>query len=401
MKLSFSLNAKKPNNSPAIGATKPPPKFGAFNDDNDDDQQDAPLVKEASKARGDVNRLLAAKSAAAAQTKAEKKRLAAELKVDKTVFQYDEVYDAMKTSEIKAKARKDEEAKSTKPKYIDGLLATAETRRLDRLRAEEKLMQREREEEGDEFADKETFVTPAYKAQLEATRKAEAEEKAREAAMRSKGPTSGGMAHFYKQLLDQNEEVHSAAVAATSSDSKPEASSSSSSNVPGRLTGPSLTISKPPVGPTPMPMTDLELARLAREEGKDVELNDDNQIVDKRELLSAGLNLSLPNTRHLELQARGGKKGGDEPVQTHRAVGVAASKREIDERRRREVDAQWSEERERVLAEKKRLEEEERQRLIKRRNDDSAVESARERYLARKRQKLGDGSAKPGEEQAL
>jgi len=41
-------------------------------------------------------------------------------------------------------------------------------------------MHREREAEGDEFADKETFVTQAYKDQLAATRKAEEEEKARE-----------------------------------------------------------------------------------------------------------------------------------------------------------------------------------------------------------------------------
>ena len=36
--------------------------------------------------------------------------------------------------------------------------------------------------EGDEFKDKEEFVTDAYKAQMEEVRKAEAEEKAREGA---------------------------------------------------------------------------------------------------------------------------------------------------------------------------------------------------------------------------
>lgn len=41
-------------------------------------------------------------------------------------------------------------------------------------------MQREREQEGDEFKDKETFVTQAYKDQMEQVRKAEAEEKERE-----------------------------------------------------------------------------------------------------------------------------------------------------------------------------------------------------------------------------
>jgi hypothetical protein len=63
---------------------------------------------------------------------------------------------------------------------MKNLLDSAATRRLDHLRAEEKLMQREREAEGDEFADKEKFVTQAYKDQMAEVRRAEAEEKARE-----------------------------------------------------------------------------------------------------------------------------------------------------------------------------------------------------------------------------
>lgn len=63
---------------------------------------------------------------------------------------------------------------------MEKLLISAETRKLDYVRAEEKLIQREREQEGDEFAEKDKFVTPAYKAQMEEVRKAEAEEKKRE-----------------------------------------------------------------------------------------------------------------------------------------------------------------------------------------------------------------------------
>lgn len=66
------------------------------------------------------------------------------------------------------------------PKYIHGLLATAATRRLDHLRAEDKIMQREREAEGDEFKDKEAFVTQAYKDQMAEVRKAEEEERKRD-----------------------------------------------------------------------------------------------------------------------------------------------------------------------------------------------------------------------------
>jgi coiled-coil domain-containing protein 55 len=57
------------------------------------------------------------------------------------------------------------------PKYISGLLNSAATRRLDYLRAEEKMIQREREMEGDEFKDKDAFVTQAYKDQKYERRK--------------------------------------------------------------------------------------------------------------------------------------------------------------------------------------------------------------------------------------
>ena len=44
------------------------------------------------------------------------------------------------------------------------------------------MIAREREREGDEFADKDQFVTPAYLAQQEELRKIEEEEKKREGA---------------------------------------------------------------------------------------------------------------------------------------------------------------------------------------------------------------------------
>lgn len=47
------------------------------------------------------------------------------------------------------------------------------------------MMQREREREGDEFKDKESFVTQAYKDQMEEVRKAEEEEKKREGMLLS------------------------------------------------------------------------------------------------------------------------------------------------------------------------------------------------------------------------
>lgn len=200
------------------------------------------------------------------------------------------------------------------------------------------------------------------------------------------------MSHFYKKVLEEQEQLHAAAMAA------------SQKKVYGPQAGPppeaNLTISKPP---ELAPKSDVELAEQARQEGKDVEVNDEGQIVDKRELLAAGLNLSLPNTRNLALQkaraARGESGDGDAPP-VHTAVGVAASRREINERRAREVRQQMEEEQQRQAESKRQAEEESRRRIVAKRNNEDDVMSAKERYLARKRQRLEQGQGEEGSEAA-
>ena len=63
---------------------------------------------------------------------------------------------------------------------MDRLLASAEVRKRDYLVAQEKKYKKEREQEGEEFAGKEKFVTNAYKRQQEEIRIAEEEERQRE-----------------------------------------------------------------------------------------------------------------------------------------------------------------------------------------------------------------------------
>lgn len=299
--------------------------------------------------------------------------------MDATVYQYDEVYDRLKEADRLAEIAKEEEAKIRQPKYINNLLQAAELRKRDHLIAEEKNIQREREMEGDEFADKEKFVTQAYKDQLAENRKAEEAEKLREELeKKQKGKAGPGMTHFYATLLQQSEKKHAAVMAAAASQP------TIGPTMPGDA-GPNLAI-KPP---TETQLTDIEIAKRAQAEGKDVELNDDNQIVDKRALLSAGLNLAAKNTRDLAAYRREKQdaKNG-EALNVHTAVGSAASRREIESRRRQEIEVQLAEEEKRRVAEREREEEELRQRAVKRKNDDDAITSARERYLERKRRKL-------------
>lgn len=116
----------------------------------------------------------------AAISRSERKQHEEALKLDQTAFQYDEVYDNLKAAERIHEETKKAENAERKPKYIESFLQSARTRKLDRLHAEEKMMQLEREKEGDEFEEKEKFVTGAYKAQMEEVRKAEEEERKRE-----------------------------------------------------------------------------------------------------------------------------------------------------------------------------------------------------------------------------
>jgi coiled-coil domain-containing protein 55 len=190
MKLSFSLNAK-----PKAPQQAPPLKRPAAFGDGDEDVADAAPTSTSVNSNVTANKKLLAQNVKT--TKVMKKRLEAEKKVDPSVYEYDEVYDQMQEAKQRQKEAKEQDAKERKvhysqyihgqqsnitvqPKYIEGLLTAAATRRLDHLRAEEKMMQREREAEGDMYKDKEAFVTQAYKDQMEEVRKAEEEERRRD-----------------------------------------------------------------------------------------------------------------------------------------------------------------------------------------------------------------------------
>lgn len=83
------------------------------------------------------------------------------LEDDATAFQYDEIYDKMeeKKAATEAKAEEAKKDRAKKPKYINALLETAKKKKLhDELR-EERQAQKEREEEGEEYSDKDKFVT--------------------------------------------------------------------------------------------------------------------------------------------------------------------------------------------------------------------------------------------------
>ena len=82
------------------------------------------------------------------------------LSEDPTVYDYDEIYDQMeeKKKEVTMKLSTGEK----KSKYITKLLKSAELRKLEDERRKERKIHKDREAEGEEFENKEEFVTSAY-----------------------------------------------------------------------------------------------------------------------------------------------------------------------------------------------------------------------------------------------
>lgn len=129
------------------------------------------------------------------------------LKEDPSIFQYDEIYDKMSATREEAKKAKSNVKRESK--YISRLLVTAEKRKIEFETRIERKVQKEREAEGDEFKDKEVFVTAAYRQKLEAMKKAE-EEAQREEYLECIGDVqkqkdlSGFYRHMYEQKLGKD-----------------------------------------------------------------------------------------------------------------------------------------------------------------------------------------------------
>lgn len=137
-----------------------------------------------------------------------------------------------------------------------------------------------------------------------------------------------------------------------------------------------------------------------------VETNDDGEVVDKRTLLKAGLNITKKPTATLPTSLKTGTKSAT-PVEgpwQSRAVGTAASHRERMARERKRLEDQLAAEEEKKKRDEEeaiRLEEEEAKR--RREGDDGQAEKkrqeAKERFLARKRAREGgDDSNKRAKE---
>ncbi|KAK3629407.1 hypothetical protein LTR56_018071 [Elasticomyces elasticus] len=356
MSLKYGLNVKGSKVQPA------PRRTILDDDDGDEDEQPAPpshvapkkaLSGKASSRRKDTINDAGAHETDISSLGASKARLKAAEEVDASIFDYDSFLDAKSTVTSAKKAAQRQEAIERKPKYINNLLDAAARRKQDALIAKEKLLQKEREAEGDGFADKEKFVTGAYKEQqIEARRLEEEEKKKAEEEEKRKRVGGGGMQGFYKSMIDQNEKIHQEAVEAA----------------------------EKAVGDQVEEGSTSKTAKDATEElkAKGVKVNEDGQIIDKRELLSAGLNVG----------GGSGRRGAEHLKVSNKPVQASAFPKQDNQQASRERQTKMMEEQ---LAErtKRAREEEEEERVkleqaAKTQKTDTDKMDAKARYLARK-----------------
>ena len=283
-------------------------------------------------------------------------------KLDPSIYDYDASYDSFKAPKKSATAEKER-----RPQYMTNLRKAAEVRERDRKIAEDKKMQREREQEGDEYADKEKFVTGAYKRQQEENRRLEEEERRKE-EQEAKNNKSGAMTGFYQQLLDRGEQRHAEIMRAAEEQQK----------------GSQPAEERDKEADSDKVKTDVDMAREINEKGGPVAINEDGQVVDKRQLLRGGLNVGAKKKAEVQKEreaSRNAASGRDRD--TNQGV-FAGGKQAMRDRQSRMLEEQY----EQALKRSRDEEEQERQKIeleSKSRKTGSEISSAKERYLARKR----------------
>ncbi|KAF5560498.1 coiled-coil domain-containing protein [Fusarium napiforme] len=384
--LAFGLNlSKKP------GASKPPPpkRRPMFGDDDDSDNEGTVREGKAEEI-GEFDNLSRAQAAKANITKlgklksgpptqppklkskgqpnimfgdlssslASRRNAEAATEVDASVYEYDSVYDSLKPKKLVTK-----EDQEKQPKYMKNILQAADVRKRDALIAEEKKIAREREAEGEEFADKEKFVTEAYRKQQEENKRLEEEERRREEeeAKKNKG---GGMSAFYRKLLDKDEQRHSDAVRAAEEKVKHGAPEEENADDDEQE----------------KEKTEADIAKELNEKGAAVAINEDGQVVDKRQLLRGGLNVGVKKKESVQREAERQAERPQKDVANHHFGRKQAQR----ERQSRMIEQQLEQSMKRSRDDEA-AQREEVERASKSRKTEGEISSAKERYLARKR----------------
>ena len=119
------------------------------------------------------------------------------------MYQYDEVYDAMEESRMRR--LRNVQVKSRASKYVALIKDMSDEREKERDRRLERKYISEREKEGDEFQDKDSYTTPGYKKYLQERAADDEKERAREKQEAKLDVTKQkDLSLFYSHLLTEN-----------------------------------------------------------------------------------------------------------------------------------------------------------------------------------------------------
>lgn len=144
----YGLQLRVPKAQQKQQQARPPiPKPAGFNDDDDDD-----VEREISRQ--------AAKNKSLKDVEQQHKKA---LEEDPSVFDYDGVYDDMKSKIVQPKAQ---DRQQRQPKYIQKLMDKAKQREREHEIVYERKLAKERSKDDHLYADKDKFVTSAYKRKL-------------------------------------------------------------------------------------------------------------------------------------------------------------------------------------------------------------------------------------------
>lgn len=183
-KMKYGLNLRVQSSQQKKQPARPPrPSALGFGDDDEDD-----IEREISRQ--------ASKNKALKDVEEQHKKA---LEEDPSVFDYDGVYDEMKEKAVRPVALDRQERK---PRYIQALIDKAKVREREHEIIYERKLAKERSKEDHLFADKDKFVTGAYKKKLAEQAKWLEEERLRQLREEKEDITKkgGDMTEFYFNL---------------------------------------------------------------------------------------------------------------------------------------------------------------------------------------------------------
>ncbi|KAJ8871078.1 hypothetical protein PR048_027382 [Dryococelus australis] len=161
------------------------PRHAVFGDDSGDEASEAPRSHPVRKSKTAVTEL------------------------DGALLQYDDYHDELQRERAEQQKARREAAQA---RYIPMLLQQAERRKKEAERRTERLVQKEREAEGDQFLDKETFVTASYRKKVEEFAKMDVEDRRQEQLeelcnVTKQKDLSAFYGSLYKQTVNTDDKV--------------------------------------------------------------------------------------------------------------------------------------------------------------------------------------------------